>query len=223
MSIHVFLADDHAVVRDGLRMLLEAGGDIKVVGHAADGLQAVREVNRIKPDVVVMDISMPKLDGIEAARRIRQTHPRIEIVILSVHSSSEHLFRALRAGAKGYLLKESAGEEVVKAVCAVYSGVRYFSPSITETMIQEFVQLREVASEKSPLERLSSREHEILRLLAEGRSNPEIAEFLHISVKSVETYRSRMMQKLGIRDLAGLVKFAIQHGLTSLYRHGDEM
>jgi DNA-binding NarL/FixJ family response regulator len=221
MSITVFLADDHAVVRDGLRMLLEAGGDINVVGHAADGLQAVREVIRLKPDVVVMDISMPKLDGIEATQRIRQSCPDTGVVILSVCSTSEHIFRALRSGAKGYLLKESAGVEVVKAVHAVHSGLNYFSPSITETMIQEYVQLREVVSEKSPLERLSSREHDVLRLIAEGKSNPEVAEILYISVKSVETYRSRMMQKLGIRDLASLVKFAIQHGLTSLHGHGN--
>jgi DNA-binding NarL/FixJ family response regulator len=223
MSIHVFLADDHAVVRDGLRMLLEAGGDIKVVGVAADGLQAVRDVQRVKPDVVVLDISMPKLDGIEAARRIHESCPDTGIVILSVHSTSEHLFRALRSGVKGYLLKESAGEEVVKAVRAVYSGLRYFSHRITETMIEEYVQLREITTEKSPLERLSSRENEILRLLAEGKSNPEIADILCISVKSVETYRSRMMQKLGIRDLASLVKFAIQHGLTSLHGHGTRV
>jgi DNA-binding NarL/FixJ family response regulator len=221
MSIRVVLADDHAVVRDGLQMLLEAGGDIQVVGHAADGLQAIRETVRLKPDVVVMDISMPNLDGIEAAQRIRQSCPDIRIVILSVHSTGEHLFRALRAGARGYLLKESAGDEVMKAVYAVNAGLHYFSPSITEAMVQDYVHLREVVSEKSPLERLSSREHEILRLLVEGRSNPEIADMLYLSVKSVETYRSRMMQKLGIRDLASLVKFAIQHGLTSLNSQRD--
>lgn len=221
MSIRIVLADDHAVVRDGLHMLLEAGGDIEVVGHAAEGLQAVREVLRLKPDVVVMDISMPKLDGIEAAQRIHQSCPETGIVFLSVHSTSEHIFRALRSGAKGYLLKESAGEEVAKAVRAVYSGLHYFSPSITEVMIQEYVHLREIVSEKSPLERLSSREHEILRMLVVGKSNPEIADILCLSVKSVETYRSRMMQKLGIRDLASLVKFAIQHGLTSLYSHSN--
>lgn len=216
MSIRVFLADDHAVVRDGLRMLLEAGGDIQVVGQASDGLRTVREVLRMKPDVVVMDISMPKLDGIEATKRIQEAAPETGIVILSVHSTSEHIFRALRSGARGYLLKESAGDEVVKAVRAVHSGSRYFSDSIAETMIQEYMQLREIISEKSPLERLSAREHDILRLLAEGKSNPEIAGLLCISVKSVETYRSRMMHKLGIRDLASLVKFALQHGLTSL-------
>ena len=216
MSINVFLADDHAVVRDGLRMLLEAGGNIKIVGHAADGLQAIRHVVRLLPDVVVMDIAMPKLDGIKATQRIRRSCPKTEVVILSVHSTSEHIFRALRSGAKGYLLKESAGEEVVKAVHAVYSGLHYFSHSITETMVQEYIQLQEISSGKSPLERLSSREYEILGLLAEGKSNREIAEILNLSVKTVETYRSRMMRKLGLQDLAGLVKFAIQHGLTTL-------
>lgn len=221
MSINVFLADDHAVVRDGLRMLLEAGGDIKVVGHSADGLKAVQEVQRIKPDVVVMDISMPHLDGIEATYRICRSCPKTGVVILSVHSTSEHIFRALRSGAKGYLLKESAGEDVVKAVRTVFSGMHYFSSSVTEIMIQEYMQLREIFTEKSPLERLSNREHEILRMLADGKTNPEIACILNLSVKSVETYRSRMMQKLGIRDIASLVKFAIQHGLTSLHGRLD--
>uniref|UniRef100_A0A7C4MST0 Response regulator transcription factor n=1 Tax=Desulfatirhabdium butyrativorans TaxID=340467 RepID=A0A7C4MST0_9BACT len=221
MTIKVFLADDHTVVRDGLRMLLEAGGDIQVVGQAADGLRTVQEVQRLEPDVVVMDISMPHMDGIEATRRILRSCPKTGVVILSVHATSEHIFQALRSGAKGYLLKESAGEEVVQAVRAVHSGLHYFSNSITEIMIQEYIQLREISSKKSPLERLSDREHEILKLLANGKSNAEIAAILHLSVKSVETYRSRMMQKLGIRDLASLVKFAIQHGLTSLHGHTD--
>jgi DNA-binding NarL/FixJ family response regulator len=215
MTIHIFLVDDHAVVRDGLRMLLEANIDMKVVGCAADGIQAIKDIERLKPDVVVMDISMPKLDGIEATQRIRKNCPQTEIVILSVHATSEHIYRALKAKAKGYLLKESAGDEVVNAVRAVYSGMHYFSDPITETMTQEYIKLKELESVKSPIERLSSRERDILRLLADGKSNHEIANILNLSIKSIETYRSRMMQKLGLRDLANLVKFALQHGLTS--------
>jgi DNA-binding NarL/FixJ family response regulator len=216
MKIRVFLADDHAVVRDGLRMLLEAGGAIAVIGSASDGRLAVKEVMQLNPDVVVMDISMPKLDGIEATQQIRRCCPGARVIILSVHSTSEHIFRALRAGAQGYLLKESAGSEVVQAVRSVHSGVRYFSQAIMETVVEDYVQRRQHGSDKSPLERLSAREREILKLLADGKSNPEIAASLFISVKSVETYRSRMMQKLDIHDFASMVKFAIQHGLTSL-------
>lgn len=217
MSIRVFLADDHAVVRDGLTVLLEASGDISVVGHAADGISAIRRITHIKPDVVVMDISMPKLDGIDATQQICQNCPNTGVIILSVYATSEHIFRALRSGAKGYLLKESAGEEVVKAVHSVHLGFHYFSEPITELMIQEYMQLKEISSQKSPLEKLSHREREIIRLIADGKSNTEIAENLNLSVKTIETYRSRLMIKLGIRDLASLVKFAIQHGLTSLH------
>jgi len=221
MPVRVLLADDHAVLRDGLRLLIEAGGDVKVIGIAADGLQAVREVQRLNPDVVVMDISMPKLDGIEATHQICRGCPDSRVIILSVHSTSEHIYRALRAGARGYLLKESAGEEVVEAVRAVYAGRQYFSPAISEIMVRAYVHQHEASYGKSPLERLSPREYEILRFLAEGLSNQEIAESLGLSVKSVETYRSRMMQKLGIHDLASLVKFAIEHGLTTLERRRD--
>ena len=221
MSIKVFLADDHAVVRDGLRMLLEAKGDIVVIGEADNGLDAVKKVIRLQPDVVVLDITMPGLDGIEATERIRQSFPEAGVVILSVHATSEHIFRALRAGARGYLLKESAGEEVVRAVRAVSVGLHYFSRTINETMVEEYIQLKEVSVQKSPLERLSIRERDILRLIVEGRSNMEVSDILYISVKTVETYRSRMMKKLGLKDLPSLVKFAILHGLTSLHGHRD--
>jgi DNA-binding NarL/FixJ family response regulator len=221
MSIKVFLADDHAVVRDGLRMLLEAKGDIVVVGEADNGLDAAKRVIKLQPHVVVLDITMPGLDGIEATERIRQSFPDAGVVILSVHATSEHIFRALRAGARGYLLKESAGEEVVRAVRAVSVGLHYFSRTINETMVEEYIQLKEVAAQKSPLERLSIRERDILRLIVEGKSNMEVSDILYISVKTVETYRSRMMKKLGLKDLPSLVKFAILHGLTSLNGHRD--
>ena len=219
MKIRAFLADDHAVLRDGLRMLLEADGNIAVVGSAGDGRDAVQKVQQLKPDVVVMDIAMPLLNGIEATEQLRVSCPNTRIVILSVYSTAEHIFRALRAGARGYLLKDSAGDEVVEAVRAVHSGRHYFSTAISEVLVQDYVQHRLDSCEKSPLESLSSREKEVLQLLVEGKSNPEIAGILSLSVKSVETYRSRLMQKLGIFDLPGLVKFAIQLGLTPVEKN----
>lgn len=219
MKIRVLLADDHAVLRDGLRLLLEAGGDITVVGTEGNGRDALQKVKQIKPDVVVMDIAMPQLNGIEATEQITAACPDTRVIILSVYSTAEHVFRALRAGARGYLLKESAGEEVVEAVRAIHSGRHYFSQVIGEVMVQDYIQHRLNAQVKSPLESLSSREREVLQLVVEGKSNPEIAESLSLSVKSVETYRSRLMQKLGIYDLPSLVKFAIQHGLTPVEKH----
>ncbi len=216
MTIKVFLADDHAVVRDGLRALLEAEVNISVIGDASNGREAVRQVQRLDPDVVVMDIAMPKLNGIEATHQIHETCPSTRVVILSMHSSKEHIFQALQAGAYGYLLKESAGQEVVRAVRKVHSGVRYLSRSITETVIDNYVQQRQALPAQNPLERLSSREREILQLVVEGKSSSQIANILFLSPKTVETYRSRLMKKLGVRDLPSLVKFAIRHGVTTL-------
>jgi DNA-binding NarL/FixJ family response regulator len=214
MTIRVFIADDHAVIRDGLRYLLEAQGDLVVVGDAGDGRTAVRQVQELHPDVVVMDIAMPELNGIEAAQQIRETCPSTQVVILSMHSTTEHIQRALLVGAQGYLLKESAGREVVEAVRAVHAGRRYLSHKIADTVINNYVRASQTAQHHSPLERLSAREREILQLVAEGKSSADIAEILHLSPKSVGTYRSRLMRKLGIGDVAGLVRFAIQHGLT---------
>jgi RNA polymerase sigma factor (sigma-70 family) len=215
-AIKVFLADDHGVVRDGLRLVLEAQGDMTVVGEAAHGRQAVRDVQRVQPDVVLMDIAMPELNGLEATQRIRDACPATQVVILSVHATTEHIFRALQAGAKGYLLKESAGQEVVEAIRAVHAGRRYVSRQIAESVIDDYAARRTAAEVKSPLEQLSPREREILQLVVEGKSSAEIADLLFLSPKTVDTYRSRLMQKLGIGDVPGLVKFAIQHGLTSL-------
>lgn len=212
--ITVFLADDHGVVRDGLRSILEAQPDLSVVGAAGDGRQTVHQVQQLRPDVVVMDIAMPALNGIEATQRILDTCPDTEVVILSVHATTEHIYRALEAGARGYLLKESAGQEVVDAVRAAHAGRRFLSQQITENVIDGYLRQRQDAPARSPLERLSPREREILQLVVEGKSSAEIAETLYLSPKTVETYRSRLMQKLGVGDLPGLVKFAIQNGLT---------
>ena len=214
MSIKVFLADDHAVVRNGLRSFLDAQGDITVVGDAADGWDTVNQVRKLRPDVVVMDIAMPDLNGIEATHEIRKSCPSTQIVILSVHRTSEHIFRAIQAGARGYLIKESAGTEVVTAVRAVHAGRRYLSQKIDEILIDDYIHQQGAIEAKSPLESLSQREREVLQLLVEGKSSKEIGKILYLSPKTVETYRSRLMQKLGVSNLPDLIKFAIQHGLT---------
>lgn len=216
MPIKVFLADDHGVVREGLRAMLEAQENITVVGEAANGREAVRLTKKLHPDVVVMDIAMPELNGVEAASQIREACPETKVVILSMHASREHIYRALQAGARGYVLKESVGKEVVDAVRAVHSGRRYLSEQIADTVIEDYVDHRQAAPSGSPLDRLSPREREILQLVAEGKSSAEIAETIYVSRKTVETYRSRLMQKLGLSDIPSLVRFAIRHGLTSL-------
>jgi DNA-binding NarL/FixJ family response regulator len=210
MTTRVILADDHAMMRDGLKALLSASSDISVVAEVSNGRDAVKRVGELKPDVVVMDIAMPELNGIEAARLLREKSPATRIVILSMHSNSEHVFRAFEAGATGYVLKESAGAELVAAVRAAMAGRRYLSSAIAE-----FAPLAELDTGRAgPLDSLSRRERQVLQLVVEGHSSAAIAERIHLSPKSVETYRSRLMRKLGVSDITSLVKYAIQHGLT---------
>ena len=211
--IRIVLADDHGVVRDGLRVLLEAQCDIQVVGDVANGRDALRLTRQLHPDVIVMDIAMPELNGIEATLQIQDASFSTQVLILSMHSTTEYVFRALQAGARGYLLKDSAGAEVVDAVRVVHAGRRYLSQKIASTVLDDYISER---SRASPLDSLSPRERQILQLVAEGKSSAEAAAMLFLSPKTVDTYRSRMMQKLGIGDLPSLVKFAIQHGITQL-------
>lgn len=213
MSITVFLADDHAIMRDGLRHMLEAQNDVRVVGEAETGRETIRKVSKCCPDVVVMDIAMPELNGIEVTSRLDACCPGTKIVILSVYSTNEHIYRALQAGAIGYVLKESAGKELIDAIMAARNNRRYLSRKIIEADIEEYIRERH---KLSPLERLSSREREVLQHVVEGRSSAEIADIVFLSAKTVETYRSRLMKKLGIKDIPGLVKFAIQQGITPL-------
>jgi len=200
-------------VRDGLRALLEAQTDIEVVGDAANGREVLRLAQQLHPDVVVMDIAMPELNGVEATQQMHDAYPSTQVLILSMHSTTEHIFRALQAGARGYLLKDSAGAEVADAVRVVHAGRRYLSQKIAATVIDDYIAERH---RTSPLESLSSRERQILQLVAEGKSSTEIAAILFLSPKTVDTYRSRLMHKLDIGDLPSLVKFAIQHGVTQL-------
>ena len=197
-------------MREGLHALLAASTGISIVGEVGNGRDAVRRTDELKPDVLVMDISMPGLNGIEAASLIRAKCPQTKIVMLSMHSSTEHVYRAFQAGASGYVLKESAGTEVIAAVRAVHAGQRYLSPALHD--VSEATMSG--TGRASPLESLSARERQVLQLVVEGKSSAEIARIVHLSPKSVETYRSRLMKKLGIADVPSLVKFAIQHGVT---------
>jgi RNA polymerase sigma factor (sigma-70 family) len=215
VTISIFLADDHPVVRAGLRLIIEAQPDLKVVGEVDNGWDAVQQADKQCADIVIMDIAMPQLNGVEATKQIRALCPTTEVIILSMHASAKHIFRALKAGAKGYLLKGSASNEVVEAIRTVKVGQRYLSQKISEEVRSELSR-HSLDRIEDPLDRLSSREREVLQLVVEGKSSPEIAVQLHLSVKTVETYRYRVMQKLNLTDLPSLVKFAIQHGLTSL-------
>lgn len=216
MSISVFLADDHTIVRDGLRYLLEAQADITVVGDAANGRQTVQLVKQLCPDVAIMDIAMPELNGIDATYQICRDCSATQVIILSMYSTSEHVNRALSAGALGYVLKESAGIELVTAVRTVHAGHHYLSQNLSDRLIDDYLVHRKTSEEAGPLERLTPREREVLQLVVEGNSSAQIATMLSLSVKTVETYRSRILHKLAISDIPGLVKFAIQHGITTL-------
>ncbi|MGA3086490.1 MAG: response regulator transcription factor [Thermodesulfobacteriota bacterium] len=215
-KIRILLADDHQILREGLRYILDTQADMKVIGEASDGRQAVKEAKRVNPDVLIIDIAMPELNGIEAARQILALYPSIKIIILSMHYSTEHIYQALQAGAMGFLIKDAAGKELMQAVRAVYGGHRYLSERVDEILIEDYVMQRRKIQPQSPLESLSPREREILQLVVEGKTSPAIAEILFISPKTVETYRSRLMHKLGLKDTAGLVKFAIAQGLTGV-------
>jgi DNA-binding NarL/FixJ family response regulator len=209
--ISIVVVDDHGIVRDGLCALLDGHFHMKVVGSVANGKDAILSAERLKPDVIVMDLVLPELSGIDATLRILAALPLTRIVILSACDTSEHVFRALRAGARGYVLKESAGAELVHAVLAVVAGDRYLSPRITGVVIDS---LLNDAAPASPIESLSPREREVLHLTVSGASSAQIGEKLSLSRKTVDTYRSRVMGKLGVPDLAGLVRFAVAHAMT---------
>ena len=213
MTISVLLCDDHTIIREGLRHLLECQPYISVCAEAANGREAVLKSIELKPDVLVLDIAMPEMNGLEAARQIRVACPKTRIIILSVYSTPEHIGHALLTGIHGYILKESAGSELIEAIRAVHNRQTYFSRKINMDEIRELLRTQEPLS---PLARLSRREREVLQFVVEGLSSVAIAEKLGLSPKTVETYRSRLMGKLGLSDLPALVKFALRHGVTQL-------
>ena len=213
MPITVLLVDDHSVVRDGLSALLATQPDMSVVGSFAGCDEAVTFATAAPPDVAVVDVALQGADGIECAKRIHDACPETDILMLSMHGSAEYVYQALRVGATGYVLKESAGAELITAIRAVHSGKIYLSEKIPARDIASYFQGR---GWNHPLERITTRERQVLILIVEGRTSNEVAELLNLSPKSVDTYRSRIMLKLGINDLPSLVKFAIRHGLTTV-------
>ncbi len=214
MSITIVLADDHAVVRDGLQSMLEAQGDIEVIGHASTGYEAVAQITQLCPDIAIMDIAMPELNGIDVTREVIKASPLTRVIILSMYSTREHILQALRAGALGYVLKESAGVEVVRAVRAVHAGHRYLSEKILDSLVDDYLSQSTSIRVKSPLERLSPREREVLQFVVEGKSSAEMSRILGISPKTIDTHRSRLMKKIGVKNIGELIKFGLRQGLT---------
>lgn len=216
----ILIADDHDVVRSGLRMLLRSSPEFAIVAEAADGEEAIRLAGKHLPDVAIMDISMPKIDGIEATRIIKERHPDIKIIILTVHEDEEYVYRILRAGASGYLVKNANKSEIFRAVRSARSGERFFSPGISRLIVESFLNRAgeqnqgEEKVSSSPDQSLTKRETEILQYIAEGYTNRQIAEKLFLSFRTVNTHRANLMQKLNIHDTAGLVRHAINVGLV---------
>ncbi len=213
--MRVVLADDHTLVRAGIRALLESLPDVEIVGEASDGRQAIDLVVAEKPDVALLDISMPSLNGLEVAARLAAGSPRTRLVILSMHSDPGHVAQALRAGVAGYLLKDAAVDELPVLLRAVARGETYLSPSISKQVVAGFLQRAGDGAAPPADDRLTPRQREILQLIAEGKSSKEIAHDLDISLKTVETHRAQIMDRLDIRDVAGLVRYAVRTGLVS--------
>ena len=215
-TIRIVLADDHQIVRQGLQSLLSAEADMKVVGCAATGLEAVELTDRLRPDILVTDLMMPELNGMEVTRQALQRSPVTRVIVLSMHSNEGYVTQALRNGALGYVLKDSSLEELVEAVRTVLLGRRYLSERISEQMIETYIQKERNASVDDPYESLTNREREVFQMVAEGHSSTEIAERLTISARTVETHRSNLMRKLGLGNQTELIRFAIRKGVLPL-------
>lgn len=217
MAIRVLLVEDHTLVRAGTRALLSAAKEIEVLGEAANGRQAVDLCRTLQPDIVLMDVAMPELNGIEAARQILQQQPDVRIIMLSMHATRQYIFESLKAGVQGYVLKDSAFSELLNAIRAVMAGRTHLSPQLSDVVMQDYIRRAQGSGPADELEKLSGREREILQLIAEGKSSGEIAESLRISVRTVDTHRHNLMEKLHIHSIAGLTRFAIRTGLCSLH------
>jgi len=214
-KIRVLLADDHTLMRRGLRLVVEQQPDLVVVGEAEDGRQAVALSASLKPDVVVLDIGMPNLNGIEAAKQITDGESGAAVVILSMHADETYILRALKAGASGYLLKDSAESDLVRAIRSVAEGKSFFSPAVSKVMLEDYVKKLQRTGSEDSYDLLTPREREILQLIAEGKSNKEVANLLHLSVYTVETHRANIMEKLKLKSVPELILYAVRKGIIS--------
>ncbi len=214
--MRVLLAEDHTIVRQGIAALLGTESDIEVVGEASNGLEAIELAKKLGPDVILMDIGMPQLNGLETTREIKRRFPSMKILVLTMYDNEEWIFQILKAGASGYLIKDSAMSDLTSALWAVYQGDSYLSPSISKMVIEEYIRKAELGEKKGVEGLLSAREREILQLIAEGNSIPQISNLLCISKKTVEAHKNHIMEKLNIHDKTGLIKYAIRTGLTHL-------
>lgn len=214
MKLKVLIADDHGVVRKGLRLLLEQYPEIEVVGEAANGREALRLTTELSPNVVLMDIAMPLLNGIDAAEQIRKAGSQVGIIMLTMHADESYVLRALSAGVKGYLLKESAEEDLLRAVKAVAEDRPFFSPAITQTLLEDYMRVLKQEGLSDSFELLTTREREVLQLLAEGKSNKEVAAILDVSLYTVESHRTNLMQKLNLHNTAEIVLYAVRKNLV---------
>lgn len=215
-KIRVLLAEDHTIVRKGLRSLLEGIGSIEVIGEAEDGREAVKQVQQLRPDVVLMDIAMPLLNGLEATRQIKKQFPEVKVLILTMHTNQEYITQILRAGASGYLVKRAAPTELVSAIQIVYRGESFLSSTIAGTVIDGYIRHAESVGETDRYDKLTDREREVLQLIAEGHSTPDIAALLYISEKTARAHRANLMDKLDLHSTAELTQYAIRKGLISL-------
>jgi len=213
--VKVLVVDDHAVVREGIKMVLGSDPELEVVGEASSGEEAIEKVRELEPSVVVMDIGMPGLSGFEATRRIKQSHPDVKVLALTVHDSEAYVFQMLQAGATGYVVKRAPAADVISAVKEAYRGEAVLHPSVAKLLIRDYLSRVEKGEEAS-YDLLSDREREILKLIAEGETNKEIAEMLFLSIKTVQAHRANLMRKLGMHDRTELVKYAIRKGIIGL-------
>jgi DNA-binding NarL/FixJ family response regulator len=213
--IRVLLAEDHVIVRDGLRMLLQSVPDFTVVAEAANGREAVARAKETRPDLAILDISMPEMSGLEATRLIIAESPQTRVLILTMHESDEYFFQALGAGASGYILKKAATQDLIAAALAVARGEAFLYPSVAKKLIADYVSRPQSSAEPMGYASLSEREREILLLIAEGSSNQQIAERLSITTSTVQTHRAHILEKLGLQSTADLIKYAVRHGLVS--------
>ncbi|UCD43166.1 MAG: response regulator transcription factor [Chloroflexota bacterium] len=214
-KIRILLADDHTILRDGIRALIDDQDDMEVVGEAEDGISTVKLAAKVKPDVVVMDIAMPLLNGLEATRQIQRDHPQVKVLILTMHENEEYIRQVLAAGALGYVLKDAAARDLLGAIRAVYQGEAVLSPAITRLVIEDYLRWGEI----QPIDNsdvLTSREREVLQLIAEGYTNKEMAEILNLSVKTIQSHRTNLMSKLDLHDRGELIKYAIQKKIIDI-------